>query len=245
MKFFFDIYQEIFCNNNYNTIIKITGILNEKIREIRKEFINKVKEKMNKELEIKEILLKINYIKDNYDDDYSEKYKKYINSDDIIQEDSREYTKSIITNQSKRNSLSSISNKNSFKNIKSLKKKQRIITDKLQNKNSFYINKINKGILKEINNKRIEKYINMNINVNINLNNNNYIQESFNSSLDSEEIEEDEKNEYEQYEMDLNEKNKIIITPIITNTNDNYNQTKSIDNSKNSDDNNNDIGEIE
>ena len=86
---------------------------------------------MNKELEIKEILLKINYIKDNYDDDYSEKYKKYINSDDIIQEDSREYTRSIITNQSKRNSLSSISNKNSFKNIKSLKKKQRIIIDKL------------------------------------------------------------------------------------------------------------------
>ncbi len=43
--------------------------------------------------------------------------------------------------------------------------------------------------------------------------------------------------------MDLNEKNKIIITPIITNTNDNYNQTKSIDNSKNSDD-NNDIREI-
>ena len=36
MKFFFDINQEIFCNNNYNTIIKITGILNEKIREIRK-----------------------------------------------------------------------------------------------------------------------------------------------------------------------------------------------------------------
>ena len=83
----------------------------------------------------------------------------------------------------------------------------------------------------------------MNINVNINLNNNDFIQTSFKSSLDSEGIEEDEKNEYEQYEMDLKEKNKIIITPIITSTNDNYNQTKSIDNSKNSDD-NNDIREI-
>ena len=60
-----------------------------------------------------------------------------------------------------------------------------------------------------------------------------FIQTSFKSSLDSEEVGEDGKNEYEQYEMDLNKKNKIIITPIITN--DNYEQTNFINNSIKSD----------
>ena len=65
-----------------------------------------------------------------------------------------------------------------------------------------------------------------------------FIQTSFKSSLDREEVGEDGKNEYEKYEMDLNEKNKIIITPIITN--DNYEQTNFINNNIKSDNKNND-----
>ena len=65
-----------------------------------------------------------------------------------------------------------------------------------------------------------------------------FIQTSFKSSLDSEEVGEDGKNEYEKYEMDLNEKNKIIITPIITS--DNYEQTNFINNNIKSDNKNND-----
>ena len=223
--FFYEINREIYCNNNYNTITKITRFLKEIIRGVRKDFIDIVKEKMNKELEINEILLKINNIKDNIEDYKLKGCKKYINSEDIIQEDSSEYIRSIIINESKRNSLSKTNNKNIIKlknniNLKESKKdnnklKQRIIKDKIRKNNVFYTNKINKS---DINNNNINNYLNMNINVNINLNNNNL--ESFNSSLDSKEEDDNEEIEKNgQYEMDLNENNKIIITQITTNEN--------------------------
>ena len=81
--------------------------------------------------------------------------------------------------------------------------------------------------------------MNMNINVNINLNNNNnnFIQESFNSSLDSGNYDEN-KEINEQYEMDLNDNNKIIITPIITT--ENIDRMDSRSNSIKSESNNND-----
>ena len=225
--FFFENNKEIFCKNDYETIEKITGFLNEIIRKVRKEFIEVVKEKMKLELEINGISLQINCIKDDIEDYKLKGCKKFIESEDIIQEDSKEYVKSIITNQSKRNSFSSINNISIVKKMSSISsinsknkynKKERIIKDKIQNNNMFFTNKINKNILNDINNKSVNNYLNMNINVNINLNNNNFIQETFNSSLDSNNIdEENEKNE--QYEMDLNDDNKIIITPITTNEN--------------------------
>ena len=73
----------------------------------------------------------------------------------------------------------------------------------------------------------------MNINVNINLNNNNFRKESFNSSSESNN-EDNEKNE--QYEMDLNENNKIIISPITTYENANtINNNIKTESSKNDD----------
>ena len=229
-----------FCNNNYETNKEVTKYLKEIIRQIRKEFIKVVKEKMNKEFEINGLLFNINYIKDNIDSYKKNGYKKYINSEDIIEEESKEYTKSMNTSRSKRNSILNNNNNNLMKknniiNINSSNtnynnnKKQRIIKDKLQKDNIFYNNKINKNILNDNYKTSIKNYLNMNINVNINLNNNNnnnnYIEESFNSSLDSNETEE-EKNKNKQYEMNLNDKNKIIITPIITS--DNYNNNNSI-----------------
>ena len=44
--FFFEARREIFCNNNYESFIKITNLLNDKIRGVRRLFIDKVKEKM-------------------------------------------------------------------------------------------------------------------------------------------------------------------------------------------------------
>ena len=222
--FFFEANREIFCNNNFENNTKISELLKEIIRGVRKDFIETVKEKMKKELEINSILLQINYIKDNIENYESIGCKKYIDSEEIIQEESKEYSKSIITNQSKRNSLASKNNNKIIKmsSINSrgtkkykIKKKERTIKDNLQNNNIFFTNKLNREIFSDINNKQVNNYLNMNINVNINLNNNNnnnnkYIQESFNSSLDSK----DSKNE--QYEMDL-DNNKIIVTPIITN----------------------------
>ena len=232
--FFFQSY----CNNNYETNKKITKYLKDIIKEIRKEFIKIVKEKMNKEFEINGLIFNINYIKDNIDSYKLNGYKKYINSEDIIQEDSKEYTKSMITTQSKRNSISNNNNQNLMKKLNNNNingssnnynnnKKQRIIKDKLPTNNIFYTHRINKKILTDNYKTSIKNYLNMNINVNINLNNNNnnnYIEGSFNSSLDSNETEE-EKAKNEQYEMNLNDKNKIIITPIITS--DNYNHQNS------------------
>ena len=224
--FFFETNKEIFCNNNYEITTKISELLNEIVRGVRKKFIVVVKEKMEKELEINGISLQINYIKDSIDDFKLNGCKKFIETEDIIPEESREYTKSIITNQSKRNSISSI-NKNVSKKRTSInskstiniynKEKRKIKKDKFQN-NYFYSNKINKNLFNDLNNNQVNSYLNMNINVNINLNNNNFIQNSFNSSSDSNNIvENNEKNE--QYEMDFNDNNKIIITPIITNEN--------------------------
>jgi len=239
--FFFEANKEIFCNNNYETITKITELLNEMIRRVRKEFIDVVKAKMKQELEINGITVQINYIKDNIEDYKLKGCKKYIESEDIIQEDSKEYVKSIFTNQSKRNSLSSINNiryvkKKSGINSKNkdiIIKKERIIKNKTLNNNIFFTNKINKSILNDINNKNVNNYLNMNINVNINLNNNNFRKESFNSSSESNN-EDNEKNE--QYEMDLNENNKIIISPITTYENANtINNNIKTESSKNGD----------
>jgi hypothetical protein len=212
LPFYFEENKEIFCNNNYENYKNISLFFMEIIRKIRKKFINIVKEKMKKDIEIKTLSEQINYIKENIDEYDENGYKKYIDTDEIIQEESKEYTRS--NNQSKRNSLSSMYNKNllkrysnvsSFGSLSLYKKK-----DKLNNSNLIYISKINDS--------KVNNYLNMNINVNINLNNKFLPQQSFNSSLDSDNFDENELTNSE-YEMDLNENNKITIIPINTNEN--------------------------
>ena len=222
--FYFEENKEIVCNNNYENYKNISLFFMDILRNIRNKFINIVKEKMKKDIKIKTISDQINYIKENIDEYDENGHKKYIDTDEIIQEESKEYTRS--NNQSKRNSISSMHNKNllkmfsnasSFGSLSLYKKK-----DKLNNKNIIYIN--------EINDARINNYLNMNINVNINLNNKYLPQQSFNSSLDSDDIDESEQKNSE-YEMDLNENNKITIIPINTNENKNKNLNKGEDNS--------------
>ena len=210
--FYFEENKEMYCNNNYENYKNISLFFMDIIRNVRKKFINIVKEKMKKDIEIKTLSDQINYIKENIDEFDENGYKKYIDTDEIIQEESKEYTRS--NNQSKRNSLSSMHNKNILKRFSntssfgplSLYKKK----DKLNNKNLIYIN--------EINDNRVNNYLNMNINVNINLNNKYLPQKSFNSSLDSDDIDESEQTNSE-YEMDINENNKKTIIPINTNEN--------------------------
>ena len=222
--FYFEENKLIFCNNNYENYKNISLFFMNILRNIRKKFINIVKEKMKKDTEIKILSDQINYIKENIDEFDENGYKKYIDSDEIIQEESKECTRS--NNQSKRNSLSSMHNKkllkrfsnaSSFGSLCLYKKK-----DKLNNKNLIYIN--------EINDNRVNNYLNMNINVNINLNNKYLPQQSFNSSLDSDDINGSEQTNSE-YEMDLNENNKITIIPINTNENKNKKLNKGEDNS--------------
>ena len=227
LPFFFEANQEIVCSNNHENNKKISQFLKEIIRRVRKDFINVVKQKMKKELEINGMSIQINYIKDSIEDYKLNGCKKYIETEDIIEEQSNEYSKSIITNQSKRNSLSNINKKTIKKlNISSGGSKNYIIPKKegkIKKNNKLFENKKNN----ELNNKNVNNYLNMNINVNINLNNNKYIQESFNSSGDSND-DNNEKNE--QYEMNLNDNNKIIITPITTNENQNELTSNNSDN---------------
>lgn len=235
--FFFEVNQEIFCYNNYGNLSKVSEFLNEIIRRVRKDFINVVKEKMKKEIELNGILIQTNYIKDRIEDIKLNGCKKYIETEDIIQEESNEFSKSLITNQSKRNSLSSINskiiiNRMGTKNSRGSKKYINLKKERKIQKgnNKFYKKKINSDILNDISNKNVNNYLNMNINVNINLNNNNnYIQDSFNSSLDSN-YNDDNNEKNGQYELDLNDNNKIIITPIITNENDNEINSKNSSN---------------
>lgn len=220
LPFFFEVNRELFCNsNNYETYNTISGILNEIIRRVRKEFIKTVKEKMKKEFEINSATIQIIQIKNFLENDDYDGYRKYIDSEDIIPEESKEFTKSIITCQSKRNSISSnflkqLSNLNptSGKYVNKIIEKK--IKDKYFNQSNPFTNNNNKDLFSDINSSKVANYLNMNmnINVNINLNNNKDIQESFNSSLDSDNCEDKNK----KYEVDLNDNNKIIITPITT-----------------------------
>ena len=234
LPFYFEVNREIFCNNNYETYVKTSEILNDIIKKVRKDFIEVVKKKMKLELEINNTTIQINYIKNNIETNKYDGCRKYIESDDIIQEESKEFTKSLITCQSKRNSISSnilkqLSYLNQTSNKYLKKIKERKIKDKYTNINKPYINDNNKDLFNDINNNKVSNYLNMNINVNINLNNNNnnnkYIQESFNSSLDSDNNEEKNK----KYEVDLNNKNKIIITPMTSTENNDRNGSEKSD----------------
>ena len=84
-------------------------------------------------------------------------------------------------------------------------------------------------------NKKISNYLNMNINVNINLNNN-YIEQSlssFKSSLYTEEENDVYNVNNKINEMDINGKNKLSISPIVTNDNENVNNDKELDTANN------------
>ena len=197
--------QNIYCDNKYENISKVSDILKDVIMNVRKDFINTVKEKMAKESEIDEISVKIENFRDFMENNKLNGYKKYIETKDIIKEDSKECSETtIIANHSKRNSL--FSNNNNKKNDNN--QKERKIGSILQKNLSLCKNKISKDLFKDKFNNKINNYLNMNINVNININNNNYY-------LDKNKLDENNE-ESEAYEFELNEKNKIIITPIVS-----------------------------
>ena len=106
LPFYFEENKEILCNINYENYKNISLFFTEILRNVRKKFVFIVKEKMEKDLEIKTILDQINYIKESIDEYDENGHKKYIDTGEIIQEESKEYTRS--NNQSKRNSYASL-----------------------------------------------------------------------------------------------------------------------------------------
>ena len=220
--FFLDTNQEKFCNNNLDNLEIISDILYNITRNVRENFINVVKEKMKTELELNTVSYQLNTLRDNIILDKLNKNKKYIDTEEIIYEESKENNKTLIGSQSKRNSSAS-TNKIGIKNIilpsKNKMKKHLsidgLVIDDLK-RNSFLFLGKNNELLNDSKN-QINNYLNMNINVNINVNNNNYNKNHYSTSS----LGEDDKNnsindEKSQYEIELNNNNKIIFTPIPT-----------------------------
>lgn len=240
--YFFEVSQERLCNNNYEYFNKVDGFLTEKVKLVRLKFMELVKDNSEKESEINDILSKIKYIRANIDNYQLNGLKKYINTEDIIQEESKEYNNTInntlFSNQSKRNSLSKIDIDNLIKNTKGItpskNNKDRIITKNKLGKNNILNNiKKNEGIITDKNKKNINNYFNMNINLNFHLNNN----YSNDRKIINVEVKKNERNE-----MNLKEKDKNII-PTITES-DNNNETLSISDSSSENDDDNYILEI-
>ena len=211
--FFSEIIQTFYCNNKYANINKVSDLLKEIIRNVRKEFIYTAKKEMTKKSEIEEISFQIENIKDIIEDYKLNGCKKYIETKDIIQEDSKECSETtIITNHSKRDLFLSYDNNKVKDNINFVylknennanNQKERKIDDIFHNNFPLHKIKINKDIF---NDRNKNNYLNMNINVNININNNNYIRKIY---LDKNNKDENNE-ETEQYEMELNEKKRLL-----------------------------------
>lgn len=224
--FFLNTNQEIFCKINYENIDKISKILKNIQTSVKDKFVSRVKEKMEIDLEINQISLQIKTFKDqNKINDQLVSNKKYIDTEEIIYEESKENNKTIITNQSKRNSYASLNKINSASKIginpsKKMIKKHLSI-DALM-KDSLYRNNILALCQKSNehfndNKSQINNYLNMNINVNINVNNgvffNNDNYNYTNSSLNEDNDDKSEDFE-EKKEEELNKNNKVIDSPI-------------------------------
>ena len=194
-------------------------ILSNITRSVRENFINVVREKMETELEIKTTSLQINSLRDKLILDNLSKNKKYIDTEEIIYEETKENNKTLMTNQSKRNSFVSthkigIKNKSKIKKILSL---EGIMKDNIKANSLFYIK--NNELLNDAKN-QINNYLNMNINVNINVNNNKFNQNPYStSSFENEDKFKNSIDEQSYCEIELNDNNKIIDTPIQTEEN--------------------------
>ena len=225
--------REIFCNINYENIEKISNILNSITKNVREKFISTVKEKTKTDLEINAIKFELESIKDNLSFDELKGEKNYIDSDDIIYEESKENNKTIITNKSKRNSRVSLNKTNINQKpskIPSLKNnvEKRFSIDSLM-KDINYPNNILSLFHKNNENKnQINNYLNMNINVNVNINNNGIHKFNYSTSSLSEKNDNKSKDYEDQFEINLDENNKIIVSPIPTeeNINDDKNLSK-------------------
>jgi hypothetical protein len=222
--FYLETNQEIFCNNNLENIEHISNLLKTMIRTVRDKFISVVKEKMKIEFEINAVSYQIKSIKDNINNnELNNKNKKYIDTEEIIYEETKENNKTIITNQSKRNSYTSL-NKVNLKNkgIGSISSKniikRRLSIDALMKDNNYPNNIFSlfnksKEFLNE-NKNQINNYLNMNINVNVNINSNGFTKYNYTTSSLDEPDDEKSNNYEEQFEFELDENNKIIVSPI-------------------------------
>ena len=202
ISFYLNLNREIYCNNNKEDLETISEFLKYIKTSIKNEFISKVNEKMETDLEINALKFKIKYLTDNIINNKLEGYKKYIQTEQIIYEETKENEHSLITDKNKRNSYEGINkitfNKNILKQTSNnLAKKHLSIDDVMTN--NFYRNKLidlflkNKEILNNNKNK-INNYFNINVNINLGGNKNSCSTSSLENVEDQAKIELGENN---------------------------------------------------
>ena len=214
--FILDTNQEKFCNINYENLENISGILKDYRTSIKNKFISIVKDKIQIESEINALKEKIKNTNLNSNN------KKYVETEEIIYEETKENNKTLITNQSKRNSYASLNKLNNNKKV--LNNSSKNVIKKHLSIDALMKDSIYRNIFPLYQKNQINNFLNMNINANINVNNGVFYKNKNNlsSSLD-------EGNDYnsedfeEQYEIDLDD-NGINDSPIQTKENINENE---------------------
>ena len=214
--FILDTNQEKFCNINYENLENISGILKDYRTSIKNKFISIVKDKIQIESEINALKEKIKNTNLNSNN------KKYVETEEIIYEETKENNKTLITNQSKRNSYASLNKLNNNKKV--LNNSSKNVIKKHLSIDALMKDSIYRNIFPLYQKNQINNFLNMNINVNINVSNGVFYKNKNNlsSSLD-------EGNDYnsedfeEQYEIDLDD-NGINDSPIQTKENINENE---------------------
>lgn len=248
---------EIFCNNNYTNISKISDILREHINKKRSIFIEWAGKKNSSEMKIKSMTNLISDLKFKIKE--NNKNCLYTDIDNIIHEVSKENSKSIIFEDD------GINNEKNLFNNKHEKMRSNIILnnnyslnpEKFKRKNFTYSKALAPNIVNNINN-NIKNNLNKNLNVNDNINNdinkNNEVErinkiiddlsiQSFNSSLDSNSLSRTTHNRIMVQELGLLENDKCN-NSLLNLSNDNSN-TENSNNSNSNNLNNNEINEDE
>ncbi len=206
VSFYLNLNRQIFCNINQKDSQSVSEILKHIRTSVKNKFISTVKQKMETNLEINAVKLKIKYLLDNRIDEGKE---KYIEPEEIIYEEEKENDRTLKTNKDERNSYAGVNKFNFSKNIlkrpsNKLNKKHLSIDAVMED--NFYRNKLIDLFLKKneiINNNYNNNPINniLNINVNINLE-----YKKYNGSKSSSE------NEDDQAIIELVENNSIDVS---------------------------------
>ena len=195
-------YKEIICDNSKDKK-KVTKILHKALKEIRQCFIEKVFQKTQNDLLIDDLESKIKLLNEGDDE------KNNINSSlGVIQEESKEFTESIILNSNK-NLFFINSKKPSINNNDSRFKLQ------LDNEQQMNINDIKNYL------------INMNINVNINVNdiNKQNVENTFNlRKISKKDKENDDDKKNKKFGFYLNDSKQKILNLKKGNTGENENE---------------------
>ena len=212
ISFYLNLNREIYCNTNKNNSDTVSEILKNIRTSVKNEFISAAKEKMETDLEINAVKFKINFIKDNL-----ERNKRYIEPEEIIEEEN-ENNGTLISNKGKRNSCASINkitfSKNVLKRPSNHLAKKHLSIDAVMEDN-FYRNKLFDLFLKNneiVNNNQINNFYNINVNINLGCNKHNH------SSSSSSESEDNYESKDEQAKIEFDGNDSII--------NESYNKTE-------------------